>query len=898
MELSVYKRRSNMGKVIKLTKRSVVNKPVSKEGNVNGSDAWLHQDVMDSPPEPIVKKGLHLNLQKSGNLNTSKLVRRPVQVRGKNGKVFTRMQWVDPTTGQPPEHRHTDHLENEEHHNHTSRDEYIKEHVKKMTRDEKYAHLDKHKIEWKRNDHPAIDHKNAVEALKNHLKANPHLIGADKLPEHVEKSPNGDSRIQDFINQYKKNPEKLYSIMKDLKLADEDPRLDPKKAPVDKGGDGTGAILHMRNMMALKKYLKANLHKLDEYSTHPEVGVSAPKKKDAPSPTKAQEGGNDIKTILSKMSAKELYALMKEQGITDEDPRLDPAKAPVQKGGDGTGAIMHMKNMMALKKAIVLNPSILNITPEGIDKPEEAERKATTTGDKLASDNVKAFLDGVSRETKLKWAHDYKDHKHMKNRITSEHEHVDSMHKIGALRKILLDNPELMHEGDMYEEHRKESLMNMKIKNKDLQKVLRKIVGISVGDVKQVEKGVEWEFNEGSFARVEEDDDGEPILSVVDTGKDGQEWNEHSIPLEEIKEFLEGATNSEPTLTVTPLHEKTIDEIYKALDKDYDKYMSPDIMNRLDKEMAKICENSFPDSISYIQAIMPSVQPLSDSSLQKYLSSKGVLKPNGKIDQFSHEWNKLTLGHLVEDKKTKHALDYIPTRMFAGNRMNYDRKVTWVLHESAKSWTPEERADARRELIHNAIEIHPDIDLGGESEDYVRQQLSQLIHNTLEFVPFDLLTDTLQAGAHQVGIEFTPRVESKGKDMLTCHYDRGDAKKIRIVPEYITALEHHDTTKDTNPYRKVILGGSEVTLPNGEKVVTVRSSFGNVMSHEFAHAIDDFLSGRELRGAMGEGRWSRNYEAVKYKAEHYVNDYNAKVNNSNPTRKLLYRKVIILTCST
>lgn len=38
---------------------------------------------------------LYIDLKK-GTLNTSKLVRKPVQVRGKNGKIFTRMQWVDP----------------------------------------------------------------------------------------------------------------------------------------------------------------------------------------------------------------------------------------------------------------------------------------------------------------------------------------------------------------------------------------------------------------------------------------------------------------------------------------------------------------------------------------------------------------------------------------------------------------------------------------------------------------------------------------------------------------------------------------------------------------------------------------------------------------------------------
>jgi hypothetical protein len=41
-----------------------------------------------------------IDLEK-GKLNYGKLIRRAVQVRGKEGKVFTRMQWVDPETGQP-----------------------------------------------------------------------------------------------------------------------------------------------------------------------------------------------------------------------------------------------------------------------------------------------------------------------------------------------------------------------------------------------------------------------------------------------------------------------------------------------------------------------------------------------------------------------------------------------------------------------------------------------------------------------------------------------------------------------------------------------------------------------------------------------------------------------------
>lgn len=48
-------------------------------------------------------KNLYIDLVKA-NLNTAKLVKRMVQVKGHNGKNFQRMQWVDPSTDQPVLH--------------------------------------------------------------------------------------------------------------------------------------------------------------------------------------------------------------------------------------------------------------------------------------------------------------------------------------------------------------------------------------------------------------------------------------------------------------------------------------------------------------------------------------------------------------------------------------------------------------------------------------------------------------------------------------------------------------------------------------------------------------------------------------------------------------------------
>lgn len=59
------------------------------------------------PSEETVDKGLSLTLNLfKGTLNRGKLVKRRVAVRGKNGKVFYRMQWVSPEQAKGTDHEH------------------------------------------------------------------------------------------------------------------------------------------------------------------------------------------------------------------------------------------------------------------------------------------------------------------------------------------------------------------------------------------------------------------------------------------------------------------------------------------------------------------------------------------------------------------------------------------------------------------------------------------------------------------------------------------------------------------------------------------------------------------------------------------------------------------------
>ena len=276
-------------------------------------DSWLHPEVLDddwdrkhtSGLKRVLSKsiGLYINLPQAVDLyldltkamNTSKLVKKPVQVHGENGQVFTRMQWVDPNTGLP-----------------VSQKQAVDAHVKDMSTDEKYDMLDKHSIKHKHNDHPSILHKNKVEALKRHLYDNPHLVGAEHNPKEDNKTPTGTDKINDWVNGFAKNDrEKLYEIMKKFGITETDPRIaDPD--------DKAHPIKHMHNMMKLKKHLQDNPHHMEDPDHQPRVN-SAPKSTSS-TKTRAEVGGNSIDGVMKTLSRAELYSLMKTHNIADSDP--------------------------------------------------------------------------------------------------------------------------------------------------------------------------------------------------------------------------------------------------------------------------------------------------------------------------------------------------------------------------------------------------------------------------------------------------------------------------------------------------------------------------------------------------------------------------------------------------
>ena len=616
---------------------------------------------------------------------------------------------------------------------------------------------------------------------------------------------------------------------------------------------------------------------MDLYDSHEEFGLPNTKtgsKSHKPEPkvkSKAQEGGNTIHGILKNMSSEELYALMKRLGIADRDPRTVPEWGPKDKGGNGTAPIRHMRNMMALKKAIEQDPSILNLDENGDLSEQEKERLASLRGKEKLAHEVNEFLKDVDRKLILEWADAYSWHEHMKNRIKSDHEHVDNMHKISALKKILMDNPHLMQEGSMKEEFDNDRLLKTKIKNKEMQKILREVVGLKgIGDVKQTEKGVEWEFGVGSFARIEKDPDGKAVLSVVDMGKDGDEWNEHIFPMTDVVKYLEKIRSGEQAKLKpkeVPLHKKSPAEIWKALDEDFDKNYTHEVGEALKDEIGRLYRTHGFNSIDDFLKELP-VKVFSDT-FRKLLDKYGVSYGHSLIYTDGEAWKEVVYKSLIEKTKTKNASEYLITNPDTG------KVDTWVLHQSAKHWSPEERAQARKELIHRQVHIEDEDDF--EDKEHRRAKLVDHMHQALEFVPFDLMTDVLCSGKG-VKLKFMKTGEDGGEHYGNYFGYRTDGPVIYFDYGYV---KDDSVLKASHPLdhipepRQVVIGG---------KRKLIYSSFADACAHEFAHAIDHFLSG----GTGTHLTWD-NPIGKKYAEGHtdaVTRSYIASVERSNPKKYL------------
>lgn len=837
---------------------------------------------------------LYIDLTK-GQLNRAKLVQRRTMVRGQNGKIYYRMQWVDPKTGQPVSNNRPSEVEQQPNTHQMTQKEFIDKHVKNLPRSEKYKELERHGIEWEHHEHPKRDHMNAVMALKEHYYKHPHLVGAEHLPKEDDGlRPDGIDGINSFLDDYKNHPDLLYDMMRHYGIigADEpDPRTVEGQQSKKNGGNGMGAIKHMRNAMALKKFFKTNPGKLDEAGalfnidanvsgnepigeTPPKISKPAPPKPES-AKTIAEKGGNTIKGVLDSMPREQKYNLCKKLGIADGDPLLDPTVSDKMK------PIKHLRNMMELRKAIEKDPHVLFENPDGELTREEKERISNLEGKEKLKQEVKDFMYGASKKLKEKWAEEYADHDEMKNRKTNKDANIDYMHKMEALNKILMKDPSIMDK--LKPEAEKEQLLNMKIGNKNMQKVLAHLVGLSgVGDIMNgFDKGRSWEFWIDSTAEITKDRKGNPILSVVETGKDGDHFNEIEIPMQKVKDFLDKVSNGEiidsrgrKPKDTTPLHEKDLSTILETLSGDeFGRNFTPEVQDIIKKEFSKMWIASGKSSSMKDILSKSTNSKFSQKILRRAMRHWKVpltgANENMRIKTNTDNFKRIVYGHLVEKTKTKNVMDYLQTDSMG-------RKTdTWVLHESAKQWTPDERAEARKEFLHNNTHID-DLDKYDNGEDRSVKFNSHL-HKSLEMVPFDLLTDVLANGTKFK----VSKLDAEGKPLHRNAF-RSDENTIYLDHGYVDdeqSLMSSDHPLFHIPKPRQIDPNDPIRRYNFFPL-------SDTAAHEFAHAIDNYLSG----GQGQHYKWDKTEQGRKYAGKNarvVPISYNETVGKTNKGRVIL-----------
>jgi hypothetical protein len=893
--------------------------PASKEGLSPKGDSWLHPEIFDEQYEKSTGRAIkalrdlgkslfYIDIEKAGmrQLHKEKLIRRPVQVRGKNGRVFTRMQWVDPKTGMPvgekphkqeewkpqshPLYMESTKPTSDKDPKDMNREEYIDHHVRKvLSREQQYDMINKHGIQWKRNEHPAIDHKNAVMALKDHLNKNPHLIGAADRPteaEAKEKSPTGTDSPNEFWNMWEKDKSGSYDLMRRLGIIPEDEQ-DPREGvdENDKTKKQLAGMKHMRNVMLLKKYLKDNpqIMKDPKYLPNNNAGKQMAKMAEKESkgiqPTVAEKGGNDINGILNKMSDERMYDLMKQLGIADSDPRLDPQKSPQ------IGALAHYRNKIKLKEQIEKNPQILREDEKGNLSPEEKERIASLPDKDREKERIHNFVRDMTPDDvqdamwflEDNYADDVEDYG--KDKLDNKHPQISNMHRRSFLKQMFQKHPELMDEYKGGVENTR--LMNMKIGNKTMRALLTSLGGMkAIGDVyrpdeEDGDRKTEWLFHGGdSSAKFEINSDGVPVLSVIDSG-DPEVWNEFEIPLKQIKDWLDkrkqgkqsGASGHELHMQEKPLYKRPVDQIEQALEDNFDANYSEEVGEVMKKQLAKAWKASGKGTT--VGALTNKMNRMTVGTAKKLLSKWGIKTTDGAMSTFNardDSWKKIAYADDIETVKGKNAWDYMNKGDYKVGETTI--KDPFVLIESAKHWPEEDRQKARGELLSRSVDVPKSM----HHEDHAQRmkKLNDHFRIGTSHIPFDMFSHL-----HAKGLKMKITDKRGAGEPKTGNFFNPNDNSITFSAAYYhdkSIFADHPIKHKPEP-TIVTMGGRQFRVKHWD--------FQDNIAHETAHAIDSMLS-NNARGVNWDNKEMVDKLIPKEHRNLIPDSYKSKVEQSNP----------------
>lgn len=877
---------------------------------------------------------LIIDLEKA-QLNRGKLVLRRVLVRGKDGKIFTRNQWVNPEQEQKQQRtssnqqEEVNHRVQQEEPVQKTKKEHIDEFVKKMSTEDKQKFVDEHGIEYKRNEHPAIDHKNKVVAIKQHLHNNPHLAGAENLPDNREAT---DKEIKhrtamDFIEKFTKGKDKekmrpyLHQIIHDegiipnhrnsakLGLQDrpEDPNeyMDPKKAPIH----------HMHRLSILKEHLMNNPHRIKEImnsekyhhlfsdddrdghdiARQPDAVKDKPKVEPKVEPPKQVSGSMSMKDAMKTLDRDNMYAFMKKHGIAESDPKNDDSiKA-------GMKPIAHMRNVEALKRYLADNPDKLgelglgDVDLNDLDK-HASDSKGTVPKKKDVappddhSAKVEHMFDKMSRESKEELVDLLRNHPLVDSSRMGQDGEMGYRKALGEIKRLLKEHPEV------FKEHEKEisdyylidtTKPNVREVTRFLKEYMNMHDGLKNGERVMVDSDMGgWVWYIDNTAQITRNEQGEPILSIVDAGHDGSEFNELEVPLQDFRDFLDKlrskGDSKEPVVEKKPdlpLAQQGASNIYSELSKDISK-LTPEVANALRTDIGKTWEK-----LGYTLDVNRLALGSGKGPVDMYkavLKELGVpLDMHGNIDKKFYntdEGKSLMYGHKIEKTKKSNSLSLVINNKIHDND-------TWLLHESAKHWTPEERQESRQEFVSNytMIDDRKLASIGRDKDrvQNVKKNVSRLIREASSFIPYDMFTDMHAQG--YVNYKF-------GADSNGSSYNHFN----RILEVNHNFLNNLEGINDNTRLRDI--GGR---YRHGMAMYET-THFADTIAHELAHAIDHYLSSnpktKPVYGDPGFLTWGETENSKKYLNSLGVNpnlvkdSYMKAVTSSNPSA--IYVKAI------
>lgn len=856
---------------------------LDKEGNLTEDNSWYFKisreeeqkiyRLVNSQFTAGISKSLVINMDKAmgghHELHKEKLIKKQIQVRGKNGKIFSRLQWVDPNTGLPPSKSPKQEEEpTEKHSNKESKPDlyndvpqgitkkkvydlntqegFIDKQLDKMKRAEKEEYIGKYRIKWKHNDFSAIDWKNAVVSLKKFMHDNPAILGAETLPKEgaIPKTLTGTDKVNDFCN--KLDDKGKYELMRKFNIFDgEDPRIaDPKKGP----------MVHLKYMQQLKKYLLAN----PEFMEDTKLPVIAGAEPTGTVLSPAQKGGNTIEGVMASMTSEQLYNIMRDYHIAENDPRSKEATE------DTAGDQQHLKNMTALKALISKHPEVLTVTRDGMMK--EVEKKRLDGRDKKHKerDEYQQITDRMSKMTKLKMIALLKS-KHAKEFDyveTSTDPKIMLMHSVVAMQHTLENHPKVRATIEAYVN--KNNLLDYHLTVKNVESLLRNVAGISSNDIDYAtvdpDKKHRWLFGIESSCEIKIGTSGKPAFLIHDTGYDGDKDNNYEYPMSEIKAYMEdtNAVKGKVQPTILPLEKQDIADIEKALNRSFDEKFEGVIKDRVldgirDNWFSPKCKmsNSIQD-LSYASA------HLSMDSVKKVMRDMEVPVDDntGTFDIHSEPWKAFAYKNMITDKKINSAENYLVPY---GDSGKYE---TYPLVESAKKWTSEEKSKARVEVLTARL-FTPDFVLDdsekGKANTKKLNRLATQMKKSLDYVPFDLYTDVFGEGG------------------MTFHLQdrRGAYTSMDMSGNIYIVMGNEYMKTNTLAYPTPLMVMPKYAHP-----------LSDVMAHEFAHAIDKYFCGNEA-GKANEWNTSQGDKYVEAKHKNCVKDsYDTCVQRSNPNQEV------------